>query len=287
MGKILVTGATGNVGKYVCSAISDIGHSVLAAVIEMSEKELSKIDKRAEPVLFDFENDRTFEKALTGVDRVFLMRPPHLGNPEDLKPFIRRMKQTDIRLVTFLSLMGIEHNPIPPHYKIEKYIEETGIPYAHIRPSFFMQNLTGVHLKEIQENGEIFIPAGRSRCSFIDAKDIGLVVANLLTNPEKYSKTTHTVTGPESLDYYQIADIFTKVLGRRIIYHKPSIFEFRNQMQKRGFDKKYISVTTMLYLMTRLGTANKVTADFERIIGKKPRSFEIFAAENKKIFIER
>ena len=51
---------------------------------------------------------------------------------EDLYPFINAMKAHNIKLVSFLSLMGVENNSKPPHYKIEKYIEELDIPYAHI-----------------------------------------------------------------------------------------------------------------------------------------------------------
>jgi len=285
MGKVLVTGATGNVGGFVCNALLDMGEPVLAGVIEMSEKETSKVDKRAECVLFDFTNTATFDAALKDVDRVFLMRPPHLGKPEDLKPFVAAMKEAGIRLVSFLSLMGVEKNPIPPHHKIEKYIEQAGIPYAHIRPSFFMQNLTGVHLKEIRENGQIFIPAGKSKCSFIDAKDIGFAAAKLLSDPDKYRNTAHTITGPECLDYYQISEIITRVLGRKIVYNKPSIFKYRKHMRKvRGFDKTYVNVTTMLYLMTRMGTANKITDDFEKIAGRKPRTFEMFTRDNISVF---
>lgn len=64
------------------------------------------------------------------------MRPPHLGKPEDLYPFIDAMKAKGIKLVSFLSLMGVENNTIPPHHKKEKYIEQVGLPFAHIRPGF-------------------------------------------------------------------------------------------------------------------------------------------------------
>jgi uncharacterized protein YbjT (DUF2867 family) len=285
MGKVLVTGATGNVGGYVCSALLDRGEKVKACVIKLSEKEIARVDKRAEAALFDFTNTATFAEALKDVDRVFLMRPPHLGKPEDLKPFVAAMKEANIRLVSFLSLMGVENNPVPPHHKIEKYIEEAEIPYAHIRPSFFMQNLSGVHLNEIRDRGEIFIPAGRSKCSFIDAKDIGYAAAVLLSNPEKYRNTAHTITGPETLDYYRISEIMTRVLGRKILYSKPGIFKYRKHMRDvRGFDKTYVNVTTMLYLMTRLGAANKVTDAFEKLAGRKPGTFEQFTRDHRTLF---
>jgi uncharacterized protein YbjT (DUF2867 family) len=209
------------------------------------------------------------------------MRPPHLGDPEDLYPFIDTMKEKGIKLVVFLSLMGVEKNPVPPHHKIEKYIEKVGIPYCHIRPGFFMQNLSGVHAKEIKENNDIFIPAGRSKCSFIDAKDIGHAIAKILSEYTQHQNTSYTITGQEALDYYQAAEILSEVLKRKIIYSKPSWIKFRQYMiHGRKLDKKMVNVMVMLYFMTRLGTASAVHDDFEKLTGSKPRTFKQFIQEN-------
>ncbi len=69
-----------------------------------------------------------------------------------------------------------------PHHKIEKIIRELEIPYTFIRPSFFMQNLNTTHQKDIKENHDLFIPAGKSKTSFIDTRDIGEVAVTCLTD---------------------------------------------------------------------------------------------------------
>ncbi|WP_286010110.1 NmrA family NAD(P)-binding protein [Clostridium sp. Marseille-Q2269] len=236
---------------------------------------------------FDFKDKTTFHKALKDVDRVFLMRPPHLGKPDDLYPFIDEIKAHNIKLVSFLSLMGVENNTIPPHHKIEKYIEKLEIPYAHVRPGLFMQNLSGIHSVEIREKNEIFIPAGKSKTSFIDAADIGLATAILLHEPEKYKNTAHTITGSEALDYFQIAEILTGVTGRKITYLRPGYLKYRSYyINKRGLDKTYVNVTVALYFMTRMGTAKEVTNCFYKLTGRKPRTFEEFAIDNLKYFIK-
>ncbi|KNE20319.1 SDR family oxidoreductase [Virgibacillus pantothenticus] len=283
--KVLVTGASGNVGRYVAHELLQMGEQVVAAGTDI-EKLHDLFEDEAEQVILDFTDSMTYKKALHDVDRVFLMRPPHLGKPKDLFPFIDAMKQNHIRFVSFLSLMGVEKNSLPPHHKIEKYIESAGIPYGHIRPGFFMQNISGVHAAEIKERNQIFIPAGRSKTSFIDAEDIGLAVATILHEPDKYQNTAYTITGPEALDYYQIADILTKVTGRRIIYTKPGFLRYRNYyVKKRDLHKAYVNVTVALYFMTRLGTAKEVTIDFIKLTGKQPRSFEAFARKHINCFI--
>lgn len=285
--KVMVTGALGNVGKYVIESLVELGEEVVAAgrSVEKLAKAYSQYNN-VTPVEFDFTAPNTFEAALKDVDRVFLMRPPHLGKPEDLLPFVEAMAKQKIKLVSFLSLMGVENNPIPPHHKIEKYIENLNIPYAHIRPGFFMQNVSGVHAYEIKEQNQIFVPAGKSKTSFIDAKDIGLAAAVVLHDAEKYKNTAHTLTGPESLDYYQVADILSVVLGRKITYAKPSYLKYRSAyIKKRGLDKGYVNVTVMLYFMTRMGTAKRVTDEFEKLTGRKARTLKEFAIDNSEAWM--
>lgn len=283
--KILVTGASGNVGSHVVNELLKLDEEVKVAGTNI-KKLNDKFGNKVESVYFDFKDKTTFEKALNGVDRVFLMRPPHLGKPKDLYPFIDEIKNYDIKLVSFLSLMGVENNTIPPHHKIEKYIEKLEIPYAHVRPGFFMQNISGIHSVEIKEKNEIFIPAGKSKTSFIDALDIGIATATLLHMGEKYKNTAHTITGPESLDYFQVAEILSKVLKRKIRYVKPGYIKYRNYyIKKRRLDKTYVNITVALYFMTRMGTAKEVTNGFYNLTGKKPHTFEDFVKNNINHFI--
>lgn len=284
MNKILITGSTGNVGRPTIEHLLKMGETVKAATFSIDEAK-KVLPKSVEIVEFDFLKSETYEKALAGVDRVFLMRPPNLGKPEQLAPFVEAMKAHGVKLVAFLSLMGVENNPIPPHHKIEKLIEKLELPFVHIRPSFFMQNITGVHAIDIRQKDEIYIPAGKSKTSFIDADNIGEAVATVLHSAEKYKNTAHTITGPEALNYYQVAAILSEVTGRKIRYAKPSFLSYRNRYIKvYKMAKDYINVTVMLYLMTRLGTAKKITTQYQDLTGKKPTTFKDFAIKNKQAF---
>ena len=285
--KVLVTGASGNVGSYVVKELLKMGEHVVVAGTDV-KKLINMFGDKVNVVEFDFTKKQTFKDALNGVDRIFLMRPPQLGKPQDLYPFIDAAKRNNIKLISFLSLMGVQKNTIPPHHKIEKYIEGIGVPYAHIRPGFFMQNVSGIHSEEIREQDKIFIPAGKSKTSFIDANDIGLSIAVVLHEPEKYKNTAHTITGPEALDYYQVAEILSRVTGRKITYDKPGYLKYRGYyIRNRGLDKAYVNVTVALYFMTRMGTAKDVTDEFYKLTGKKSRTFEEFARENIESFVMR
>lgn len=280
MGRILITGAMGNVGSYVAKYASL--HKEEISVAGRNVEVLKQRYEHARAVCFDFTKPETFENALQDVDRIFIVRPPHLGNPEDLKPFIEAIKaKQDIKLVCFLSLIGVEHNPVPPHHKIEKYIEQAGIPYCHIRPSFFMQNLSGVHAFEIQHHDRIVVPVKKSLTSFIDAEDIGELIAKIFSEPQNHTNTAYSITGCESIDYWEVASILTKYLGRKITYTNPKpSFAKKYWINVRGLDKEYATVMGMLYMMTRFGTAKKTNDVFETVMNKKPQTFEQFVEKN-------
>lgn len=285
MSRILVTGASGNVGKYVVHYALKRGQEVTAAGTRVETLQ-TMFPENVRSVFFDFTKPETFEEALQDVDRVFIMRPPHLGKPEDFKPFIEALKNKgNIQLVSFLSLIGVEKNPVPPHHKIEKYIEQAGLPFCHIRPSFFMQNISGVHAFEIKYFQKVVVPVKRALTSFIDAQDIGELTAEVLSNPQKHQDKAYAITGAEAIDYWQVAKILSDELQREIRYSNPKpSFVKKYWIHIRGLDKEYCNVMSMLYMMTRLGTAKKVTPVFEKIMGKKPQTFQQFVQRNIEVW---
>lgn len=281
MGRILVTGASGNVGKYVAQYALKKGQKITVAGTHL-ETLAKMFGDKAKIARFDFTDPSTFRDVLEDVDRVFIMRPPHLGKPEDLKPFIDALKSKGgIKLVCFLSLIGVENNPVPPHHKIEKYIEQADLPYCHIRPSFFMQNISGVHAFEIKYFNRIVVPVKKALTSFIDAEDIGEMTAKILSEPQLHQNQGYSITGSEAIDYWNVAKILSKELGREIIYTNPKpSFAKKYWITVRGLEKEYCNVMGMLYMMTRLGTAKKVTPVFDQVMGRKAQTFQQFVKKN-------
>lgn len=285
MGNILVTGATGNVGKYVTEYLLEAGEAVKAAGTN-KEKVTKLFGTAVQYCEFDFKRPETFAGALKGADRIFLMRPPQMGDPEALYPFLDAVKEKgDIRLVVFLSLLGAEKNPMPPHHKIEKYMMRTGLPYCFMRPGFFMQNLSGVHAFEIKYFNRIVVPAAKSLTGFIDARDIGDISGMILSGPEGHERKAYAITGPEAIDYDEAARILSEELGRKITYSEVSPGKALYYWTHiRGLDEEYSKVMNMLYRLTRMGMAKTVTDDFEKVTGRKARSFQEFVRENRDIW---
>ena len=285
MTKYLITGGTGNIGKYVVQELLAMNKDVKVAVRDLQQAAKVCSDPKAMFVKFDFLDPDTFADALDEVEYIFLVRPPQLANPHiDMLPFLKAAKDKGIKKIVFVSLLGVEQNPVVPHRKIENIIRKLEIPYVFLRPSFFMQNLNTNHQEEIQCRNEIYIPAGKAKTSFIDTRDIARAAAITLTE-KQYQNHGITLTGETAIDYYEVADILTNVLGRKITYKNPTLLAFRKDRIKRGASKEFANVMTLLYLMTKLGTANSTTKDLEKIIGREPISFEKYAIDHKKYWM--
>ena len=282
--KVLVTGSTGNIGRFVVEKLIEKEVEVKAAVRDLEKGKTIFLNNEIELVKFDLLNKEMYEEALKGVTRIFLMRPPQLAKPkEEILPFLEVAKKAGVEHIVFVSLLGVEKNPVVPHRKIEEFIRNLGFHYTFLRPSFFMQNLNTTHLDDIVNRDELFIPVGKAKTSFIDTRDIAEVAAICLTEENLMNKA-YTLTGNQAITYYEVASIMSDVLNRNITYTDPGIFEFRKTLIKRGIQKEFANVMTMLYTMTKLGTAQNVTDDVEKILGRNPISFKQYVEDYKQYF---
>lgn len=266
MGTILVTGASGNVGREVVRALTARGATVRAGVYERNDT--ARLFPMAETARFDFAAPATFPAAFAGVDRLFLMRPPAISNVNrDIRPVIDFAARAGVGQVVFLSLIGAERNPLLPHARIERLLAGSGMPWTTLRCGFFMQNLDTTHRDDIVEHDDLFVPAGGGCTAFIDARDIGNAAARVLTEPG-HAGAAYALTGSESLTYGEVAAIMSQELGRPITYSRPTLPAFARRMRRRGHPWQYVAVMSGVYLTTRLGMAAAVYPDAAALLGR-------------------
>ncbi len=281
---VLVIGALGNVGTEVVRSLLTDGKRVRAADIDQNRLRRTFGDS-VECVRFDFTDPQTYAATFAGVQKMFLMRPPHLSNiKRDMLPAIVAAKQADVKHVVFLSLIGIENAKFVPHYKVETHLREHNFDITFLRCSFFMQNLSTTHRKEIKERNEIFVPVGNARTSFIDVRDIGAVAAHCLIDAG-HAGQKYDLTGVESLDYWQAAAILSKTLQRTIRYRNPHPVYFLFETIRRGTPWMFALVMMGLYISTRFGMAEPVTHEVERLLGRKPITFQQYTQDFRQTWL--
>ncbi len=274
---ILVTGASGNLGRAVVQALADRGFRVKAA--SRHSKALAAREG-IEAVTLDYESPRTFDGALAGVDGVFLVAPPmDPGAPAKLMPLIEGAKAAGVGHVVFTSALGVDQNEQAPLRVIERALMDSGVPYTILRPNFFMENFsTGFIVPMIKHNAGIFLAADDGKTSFISVVDIANVAAIAFAD-QHYGKE-YNLTGPEALDHAQVARIISETTGKEVVYHAMPEEAMLQGARDNGMPEPAVQYMAVLYAVVRAGYAAVVTDDVERITGRKPLTFDAFVKDN-------
>ncbi len=288
MKHILITGATGNIGYEVIRFLyqMETKNQIIAGVrnIDKAHKQFSDYPQ-LDFVRFDFENPDTFNGALENIDCVFLLRPPQIADVDRyFKPLIGKMKDKGINQIVFLSVQGAEKSPIIPHSKIEKLIQEYGLNYIFLRPSYFMQNLTTILLSDIQNKRKIILPAVKAKFNWIDVENIGEVAARLLDNFEQYQNQAVEITGYENKNFYEVTDLINQSIEDKIEFLSPNPFRFYSIKKNDGLENGMILVIILLHFLARFQKEPRISDFYEKLTGKKPTTLKEFIEREKEKF---
>lgn len=278
--KILVIGATGRIGSELVKLLSRNGETVRVATRNPSTVS-SKFQNTVEGVEFDYEKPQTFAPALIGVEKIFLtVRPGDNHSDKAAKPLINAAKKAKVQLIVDVTAMGVEQDDTFMLRILEKYIEASGIFFTHLRPNWFMQNFnSGPMFADIKATGALHLPASNAKISFIDLRDIAAVGFKVLTEPH-HTGRAYTLTGKESLNYFQAIEKISRVAGKEISYIPISEDIAREGLAKSGVPIDLIERWTDFHRKVREGFCSPVSTDIEMVLGRSPILFDQYANDN-------
>ena len=287
---ILVTGATGTVGSEVVRQLSTKGEIVKAAARSANDTTFSHLNG-VQTVQLDLSSTDTIASAFQGVDKLFLLTPFQSNMVDLTSNLVNVAKNTKIKHIVKLSVMGADAEPgITPsrlHRQAEKIIEESEIPFTFLRPNFFMQNFVNFFSQTIKSQNAFYVAAGDGKISMVDVRDIASVAAHVLTSSndgDRHVGKAYNITGGEALSYYQVAEILSREIGKKISYVNISDEDARKGMKDAGADDWTINSMIELFGIIRAGYAAAVSPTVEQITGNRPISFSQFARDNTTSF---
>jgi len=267
----LVLGATGTTGSRVASRLAARGHLVKAA-----GRRATPVDG-TEAVRFDWYDPATYEEALSGADRVYLIPPLDSAAPVGIMlPFLEQARASGVRRAVLLSSSAIPAGG-PAVGQVHRALPALFDQWAVLRPSWFMQNFTGdhMHAQSIRAEGTIRTAAGVGRIAFVDADDIAAVAVHALTDVQAPNADL-VITGPEALSHADVATILTEVTGRTVIHRQLTYEQMRDHLAST-LPPEYAAMLAGMDRANAEGAEDRTTDTVQRFTGRRPRSFRAHA----------
>ena len=282
---VLVTGATGRVGRAVVAQLLGAGVPVRALTRRPAG---AGLPPTVEVVAGDFTVPESLDTALEGVSAAFLV---WTAPPTTAPAVVERLARHAGRVVFLSSPHRTPHplfqqpNPMAVlHADIERRIAAAGLASTIIRPGMFASNALLWWAATIRDGDIVRWPYGAAETAPIDERDIAAVAARALYE-DGYAGGDYVLTGPESLSQAEQVSIIGAAIGRRIQFEELSPEEFRREMAGR-WPQPVVDMLLAAWGAT-IGRTAFVTSTVSDIVGSPPRTFRRWVADHAAAFLER
>jgi uncharacterized protein YbjT (DUF2867 family) len=280
---ILVTGASGTMGKAVLSEVAKeaakTGENCRA--MYRSAAEAAKAPAGTSAVIADFAKKDTLPTALQDITSVYLVCSPIPQLIELEWNMIDACVAAGVKHIVLNSALGArEYRKSFPswHRTVEDKLKSTKISFTILRPNSFHQNALTYYAPSIRAKGTFSASMGNACVSFLDVRDIAVVAAKSLAGAE-HSGKTYELNGPEALTYSELAAKISQHAGRPVQYVNIPAETQRKAMLDQGMPEWQADALLDLQAYYVSGKGGKVDGLLEQLLGRAPISMDQFLAE--------
>jgi uncharacterized protein YbjT (DUF2867 family) len=294
---VLISNA-GGVGRRVLDRLRAEDVPVRVMVRHDDDRAAEMRALGAEVVTGDLTRPESVAAALEGAGRMYFampVSPDHLLATTVVASVAREygeldalvdMSQMTVSQMTATSTAESQQQRL--HWLAEQVLNWSGLPVVHIRPTSFLDNalFTTLAARSIRENGTIALPFGTGRTSPVAMDDVARVVATVLRDPTPHVGNVYELTGPHTVDMSELAEEFSRALGRPVSYVDVPLDQWRTQvLAKVGLPphtEQHIATMARLHRENRYDRASD---DVERVTGAPAQTIEAFVAARKDFYL--
>ena len=273
---IVVTGATGNIGRPLTQALADAGQEVTAI-----SRHAAAVPDGVRHVVADLAEPAGLKPALSGAKALFLLLSGDLhaadADPADV---IRVAKAAGVRRIVLLSTQGVSTRPFGTTriamQTLENTLRESGLDWAILRPGGFASNALW-WAESVRTQRLVAAPFGDTGVPIIDPADIAEVAAACLLD-DRHSGAVYELTGPEVITPRQQTEAIAAALGTPVRFH-----ELTRAEAKAGMTQSMpaeLADDTLDILSSPSPDELRISPDVQRVLGRAPRTFADWAARN-------
>lgn len=261
--KILILGSNGKTGRRV--------------VEKLHQKNISvRKGSRKAAIPFDWEDENTWEKALEGIEKVYITFQPDLAVPgalQKIKKFTALATQLEVKKLILLSGRGEKEAQL-----CEQVLINSSLEWTIVRASWFNQNFSESFFLDPILSGVMALPKSNVPIPFVDADDIAEVVVAALLHSE-HSNQVYELTGPEQLNFQQITTQIAEARGKSIQFVPVSMEDYIAAMRGLDLPEGYTWLIEYLFKEVVVDSNAAISNDIEKVLGRAPISFKSFAQQ--------
>jgi len=289
MKKIVITGATGNLGSSVVQFLKQKNNMTSIAVLvrdKYSEAAKRYANDGIEVRVGDYDDFDSLATAFKGIEVLYFVSASDINQriPQH-KNVVRAAKKTGVQHIVYTSTVRKDEQETAPlhlvvnaHKITEDLITTSGMAYTILRHNLYAE-VIGMFIgdkKQLLQTKAIYLPTGTGRTAFVPREDLAEAEANILLNPDAYINTTLAFNGSEKMSFSEIAEILTGIVQVPIQYSSPDVTAFRIKMAEIGLPSAIIAMLNMFSLGIANGEFDQQTDDLETVLGRKTQSLVSF-----------
>lgn len=284
MKTVLVMGVRGKTGRQVAAALVRRGGiAVRGTARQAAGRQLPGV----ETTRFDWDDTATWPAALHGVGALYLIKPKAKDPAAVVGDLLRQAG--DLDRVVLLSEIDADHrDEATDERRVERVIQALPLEWTILRPNWFMQNFAepSFYLEAIRDAGEIRIPTGGQRTSFVDTRDIADVAAAALLEPG-HAGRAYTLTGPQAMTWAEALSLIGRAAGHEVRHVDPPFADYLEGLESKGTPSAAVAYYRRIFDCIRSGRTSVLSTDVAQVTGHQPRAFSAFLEENRDLWRRR
>jgi len=287
--KILITGASGQVGSRTIFRLLDEKDVEIVAAVRSARKAASFEERGIPAVILDLDDEATLLPALQGIHTLFVLTGYTVDMLKQSKALLDNAKKAGVQHVVHLGACGRDDTTVAHwawHQFVERYIEWSGFSFTHLRPETFMQNLLSYGGEKTIKNGVVNAFVEDARLSWVDVDDVAQVAALSLAHPELHGGQTYRL-GYDAVSFGELAELLTAIVGQPFHYEPLPPEVFLEAMRGAGAEMAYMSCVYdhwKRYAAATIPGADDTFDNFPGITGRQPTKLADFILRHKAEF---